>query len=418
MAEEKYLTVSAINNYISYKIQSDGALKDIYIKGEISNARYSKGHLYFVLKDEESEISAIMFSRDVSSLTFDVEDGCKVVVRASVSSYPKKGTYNLIVTQMKEFGKGLIYQRFLELKQKLEELGYFDPAHKKPIPEYPKRIGVITSANGDAVKDILSTIQKRYPLVEVRIYNALVQGPDAPVDLIKQVNKANEENLCDVLIIGRGGGSIEDLDCFNDPDLALTIYNSNIPIISGVGHENDFTICDFVSDLRAPTPTGAAVLAVKNMGDIIQSINSQLDKIRSIIVTLMNNSYTKVQYLGNLLKAHSPENYIKKLDTEYQNLLERLELSNPSKQIDDYLEELNNTKKNLDTYYGNNLVNKEHQFSKEIDKLILVNPLNIMKKGYTLVYKDDKLVKTSKELHTNDEVNIKFNDGDVLATIK
>lgn len=418
MAEEKYLSVSAINNYIAYKIQSDGALKDIYIKGEVSNARISKGHLYFVLKDEESEINAIMFARDVASLTFEVEDGSKVIVKASVSSYPKKGTYNLIVTQMKEYGKGLIYQRFLELKQKLEEAGYFDPAHKLPIPEYPERIGVITSANGDAIKDILSTIKKRYPLVEVRIYNALVQGPDAPKDLIKQIKKANDEKLCDCLIIGRGGGSIEDLDCFNDPDLAIEIYNSKIPIISGVGHENDFTICDFVSDLRAPTPTGAAVLAVKNLNDIIGTMNINLQRIRNIIVTLMNNSHSKVIHLTELLKAHSPENIINKLNDDYLNLMKRLELSSPAKTIDLYNESLEKSIKDLDTFYSKELVNKEHEFSKTIDKLILVNPLNIMKKGYTLVYKDEKLIKSKNELQSNDEVNIKFNDGDVKATIK
>ena len=418
MDEKKYLTVSALNRYIAYKIDSDFALKTVYIKGEISNARFSKGHLYFVLKDDESEISAIMFSSIAQNLNFVPEDGLKVLICASVNCYVKKGTYNLIVNKMEEYGKGLIYQRFIELKNKLEGLGLFDPEHKKAIPQYPKCIGVITSNNGDAIKDILSTIQKRYPLCEVRIYNALVQGPDAPASLINAIKLANSENLCDTLIIGRGGGAIEDLDCFNDPDLAYAIYDSNIPMISGVGHENDFTICDFVSDLRAPTPTGAAVAATQDRNMIIENINNLIVQLNSHYKHVLIYEFNRYSNLNTLLKANSPQNKIEKNELELNNLNKILSLYNLENRIDllkDNVIELNNY---LNNHYTNYLKHQEKNFSSIFDKLILVNPLNIMQKGYTLIYKDDNLIKTSKELKSNDDITIKFNDGSIDAIIK
>ena len=418
MDEKKYLTVSAINKYIAYKLDSDSALRELYIKGEISNARFSKGHLYFVLKDEESEISAIMFASLAQRLTFDPEDGLKVLVTASLSSYPKKGTYNLIVSKMEEFGKGLIYQRFLELKQKLETLGLFAPEHKKLVPKFPKHIGVITSDTGDAIKDILSTIQKRYPLSMVRIYKSLVQGPDAPESLINSIRRANEEEICDVLIIARGGGAIEDLDCFNDPNLAYAIYDSKIPIISGVGHENDFTICDFVADLRAPTPTGAAVLATPSLDEILKTLSEAIGKMDYSIINMLKNKYNEIKHLKELLDAHSPVNEIYKLSLSYNNLYERLIVSSPVKLIDSFESDIAILKKNLDTNYSHLLIKKENSFNSSIDKLILTKPLNIMKKGYTLVYKDDKLIKSQNDLFNNDEINIKFSDGDVRAVVK
>ena len=272
MAEQKYLTVSALNRYIAYKIDSDVALRTIYIKGEVSNARISKGHLYFVLKDEESEINAIIFSNILRNSSYIPIDGAKVLITGSISSYSKKGTYNLLVSKISEFGQGLIYQQFLELKTKLEKEGLFSIEHKKKLPAFPERIGVITSETGDALQDIRSTISNRYPITKVVLYKALVQGNDAPESLIKALKKADYDNLCDVLIIARGGGSIEDLNCFNDEELARTIYNLNTPIVSGVGHENDYTICDFVCDDRAPTPTGAAVRVTPDKNIIFQDI--------------------------------------------------------------------------------------------------------------------------------------------------
>ena len=287
MGEIKYLTVSALNRYIAYKIDSDVALKVVYIKGEVSNARISKGHLYFVLKDEESEISAIIFSNVLRNTKYVPSDGAKVLICGSVTSYAKRGGYNLIVSSIQEFGQGLIYQQFLELKNKLENEGLFDISHKKKIPEYPESIGVVTSETGDALQDILSTIKRRFPIAKVFLYKALVQGVDAPLSLIQALMKLDNDHLVDVVIIARGGGSIEDLSCFNSEDLARTIYNLNTPIVSGVGHENDYTICDFVSDDRAPTPTGAAVRVTPDKSSIIDSLNLNQNKLKSLYFSFL-----------------------------------------------------------------------------------------------------------------------------------
>lgn len=418
MDEKKYLTVTALNRYIAYKIDNDFALKSIYIKGEISNARFSKGHLYFVLKDEESEISAIMFASIAQTLNFVPEDGLKVLITASVNCYPKKGTYNLVVNKMEEYGKGLIYQRFIELKNKLESLGLFAPEHKKTIPHFPNTIGVITSNNGDAIKDIISTINKRYPICDVRIYNALVQGPDAPKSLIEAIKLANSENICDVLIIGRGGGAIEDLDCFNDPDLAYAIYDSAIPMISGVGHENDYTICDFVSDLRAPTPTGAAVPATTDKNIIFENINNMISHLNSYYKQILTIKYNEYSNYLTKLKATSPENIIEKQELSLNAYIKRLSLYNIDNKINGLENDISKLEKDLNNYYLNSFKSYTNKFQSVIDKLILVNPLNIMNKGYTLVYKDKKLIKSKEELHSRDEVSILFNDGEVSATIK
>jgi len=259
----KYLTVTALNKYIAYKIDNDPNLGFVYLQGELSNIRFSKEHLYFVIKDQDSEISGIMYSSSATKLTFMPKDGMKVLVSGKISVYQKKGTYNLIAITMSEAGLGALYQDFLFLKDKLEKEGLFAIEHKKPIPEYSEKIGVITSATADAFQDIKSTIAQRFPLAQIYLYPALVQGVDAPKSLIKALEQANKENIVDVIIIARGGGSFEDLSCFNDEKLARSIYASQIPIVSGVGHETDFTICDFVADERAPTPTGAAVRVTK-----------------------------------------------------------------------------------------------------------------------------------------------------------
>ena len=441
MSEIKYLTVSALNRYIAYKLDSDIALKVVYIKGEVSNARVSKGHLYFVLKDEESEISAIIFQNVLRNLKYLPKDGAKVLICGSVTSYAKKGGYNLIVSSIQEFGQGLIYQQFLELKEKLEKEGLFDSGHKKKIPEYPERIAVVTSDTGDALQDILSTIKRRYPIAKVFLYQALVQGADAPKSLIAALKKVDSDNLAEVVIIARGGGSIEDLSCFNDEELARTIYDLNMPIVSGVGHENDYTICDFVSDDRAPTPTGAAVRVTPDKAIILENIKANIDKLKSAynqninnyqnkLELLTNNHYFKnfgdlleektkeVNHLIDKLNSFSPNNVIIRYEDELKALSKRLELYNFSKKIDDLSNDLDNNVLMLKRNYLNIINNLENSYDKSLDKLILVNPLNIMKKGYTLVYKDDVLITKSKELKKDDIVDIVFHDGKVKANIK
>ena len=439
--EKKYLTVSALNKYISYKLDTDMALKSIYIKGEISNARLSKGHLYFVLKDEESELSAIIFYNVACKLTFIPKDGMKVYIHGSINSYSKKGTYNLIVNEIEEYGKGLIYQKFLELKDKLAKEGLFNPERKKKIPAFPMHIGVITSGTADAFHDIVSTVTKRFPLARIRLYPSLVQGNDAPSSLIKAINNANLENICDVLIIARGGGSIEDLNCFNDESLARVIASSKIPTVSGVGHEQDYTICDFVADLRAPTPTGAAVLVTNDKEVLFKNIDIYITNLKANILKCINaneklyseiinryglrnynnilNSYEVfLQQMQSRLVYLSPLNQLDLLEKEVINLDKRIYAVNIGEIIAKYNEKVADYDVQLVNGLKNKIIFEEKDLDYTIDKMITVNPLNIMKKGYTLVYKNDSLTTSANVLTKDDLIEIKYHDGVVKAKVE
>ncbi|HCF82998.1 MAG TPA: exodeoxyribonuclease VII large subunit [Ruminococcaceae bacterium] len=257
-----YLTGTALTKYLKYKFDSDENLRKVYIKGEISNYKlHTTGHLYFSIKDENSIIKAIMFSSNAKKLTFEPKEGMKVLVTGTVSVYPATGSYQIYVEALEEDGIGNLYIEFEKLKAKLASEGLFDPKYKKPIPEFPMNIGIVTASTGAAIRDILSTIKRRYPICKTYLFPCLVQGEFASADIVSKIKEANNYDL-DVLIVGRGGGSFEDLNCFNDEQVARTIFESKIPIISAVGHEVDLTIADFVADLRAPTPTGAAEMAV------------------------------------------------------------------------------------------------------------------------------------------------------------
>lgn len=437
--EDKYYTVSAITNYISYKLSTDVALKVVYIKGEMSNCRFSKGHLYFVLKDTESEISGIIFANIAKNLKFTPKDGMKVLITGSITPYAKRGTYNLLVNEIIEFGEGYLYQQFLQLKDHLQKLGLFSEDHKKPIPLFATKIGVITSDTGDALNDIVSTITKRFPLAKVYLYKALVQGSDSPKSLIKALDNCEKDSICDVVIIGRGGGSFEDLNAFNDEALAKRIYDFTIPIVSGVGHENDYTICDFVCDERAPTPTGAAVRVTVDQNVLINNINSLTSKadilINKIITQkeekfnkLTNNYYFKnfdltleskiqnINYLEERVKSLSPSLQVHNKIINFNQIVTRLNNLNIENKLDDsiYLldDKINFCHDNLINLINNYEISLNHL----LEKLVLVNPFNIMRKGYTLVYKDDKLVKSIHEINKDDELNLTFEDG--FSTVK
>lgn len=266
--QDKYVTISRINNYLKSYFDNNPHLQHVYLKGEISNFKnHTRGHLYFTLKDEESRLSAVMFQGYANTLNFNPEDGMNVLVEGRISCYPAQGTYQIYVEKMEVDGIGNLYIEFEKLKKKLASEGLFDEKYKKPIPKYPTKIGIITAPTGAAIKDILSTIKRRYPICETILFPCLVQGKSAAPDIVKQINTAQEYDL-DVIICGRGGGSIEDLWAFNEECVARAIFDSKIPIISAVGHEIDFTIADFVSDLRAPTPTGAAEMAVPTINDV------------------------------------------------------------------------------------------------------------------------------------------------------
>ena len=385
---DKYLTVTAVTKYIKYKIDTDDNLKCIFIKGEISNCKYhSTGHIYFSIKDENSILNAIMFSTNAKKLTFTPNDGMKVLITGRISVYEAAGRYQIYVEEMIEDGVGNSYAEFEKLKKKLETKGLFDSNHKKDIPKMPSKVGVITASTGAAIRDIVSTIKRRFPICEIYLFPSLVQGENASKDLVNKLLQADNYGV-DVIIIGRGGGSIEDLWAFNDEELANTIYNAKTPIISAVGHEVDFTICDFVSDLRAPTPTGAAELAVPNMSDIM--INLEHLKIR------LNESLNKKIDYNKLLLNNLKNSFVLKNPM--------LLYENKKQNIDLYFEKLNNM-------MNYRLERTNTKFSNLINKLELLNPLSVLSKGYSVTYKDDKVIKDASKLKKNDSVTIRLYNG-------
>ena len=392
---EKYLTVSTINRYIKYKLDTDENLQNVLIKGEISNFKaHATGHLYFSIKDETSKINAIMFNGNAKNLKFNPVDGTKVLIKGRISVYEATGNYQIYVTDMQEDGVGNLYIAFEKLKKKLKEEGLFDQQYKKSIPKYPSKIGVVTANTGAAIKDILSTIKRRYNLAQVILFPSLVQGELASNDIVRNIKLAENYDL-DVLIVGRGGGSIEDLWPFNEENVARAIFECSIPIISAVGHEIDYTIADYVADLRAPTPTAAAELAVPNMIDLLNNIN-QL-KIR------INENMRKEINVNKLRLERFKKSYILKNPLVlYENKKQKLDMS---------LEKLNNIIKLKLENNKNLLVNM-------IDKLNILNPLNILKRGYSLTYKDDEIIKSVKQVKNNDSLKIKLSDGNILVNVK
>ena len=296
---ENYRTITEINNYIKTILDNNSFLNVVYLKGEISNFKnHTRGHLYFTLKDDESRISAVMFYNNASKLNFKPEDGMNVLIKGRISSYPAQGTYQIYVDTMDLDGIGNLYIEFEKLKEKLFKEGLFDKDHKKEIPKYPQKIGIVTAPTGAAVRDIMSTIKRRYPICETILFPSLVQGENAASDIVRQIKRADLYNL-DILIVGRGGGSIEDLWAFNEEIVAKAIYEANTPIISAVGHEPDFTISDFVADLRAPTPTGAAEMAVPTILEINTLINQYKLRLNKNIKNLVNNKFIKFKNLEN-----------------------------------------------------------------------------------------------------------------------
>ena len=392
---DKYLTISQINEYVKMRIDSDANLKKVFLKGEISNFKnHTRGHLYFTLKDDESRLSAVMFQSQAASLKFTPEDGMNVLVEGRISCYPAQGTYQIYVEKMEMDGLGNLYLEYEKLKKKLAEEGLFDEKYKKPIPKYPRKIGIVTASTGAAIKDILSTIKRRYPICETILFPSLVQGAGAAPDVAKQIKTAQEYDL-DVLIVGRGGGSIEDLWAFNEEIVARAIFESDVPIISAVGHEIDFTIADYVADLRAPTPTGAAEMAVPVLTDVKNNIDNYKIRLRENIIKTLKQSELRL----NKVK----DSFI---------------LSNPLAMYEVKEEKLNNYITVLNKYINEILINKKHVLKLDLNSLKLLNPVNIMEKGYSLVKVKDKIIKESSNLNKGDTLDIKLYKGEVIAEVK
>ena len=364
MNKDKYLTVGALTRYIKYKIDNDEHLKTVFLKGEISNFKmHSTGHLYFSIKDETSKINAIMFSRSAKNITFTPQEGSKVLVMGRISVYEATGNYQIYVEEMLEDGVGNLYIAFEKLKEKLSKEGLFEEIYKKPIPKIPRKIGIITAPTGAAIKDILSTIKRRFPICETILFPSLVQGEYAKEDIVKNIKLANTYDL-DVIILGRGGGSIEDLWPFNEETVAREIFASRIPIISAVGHEVDFTIADFVADLRAPTPTGAAEMAVPNMIDIKNQIKQLNIRLNENINKKIKLKKLKIESLKNSYVIKNPmlmyENKKQKLDITKENIIRLLKekISNNKNKLENIKNNyILKNPENLYINHKNNLIN-------------------------------------------------------------
>ena len=408
---EKYLTVSAVTRYLKAKFDVDENLQTVYLKGEISNFKaHTSGHFYFSLKDENSKINAIMFRSNASKVIFTPADGMKVLVTGRISVYEAMGSYQIYVDEMLEDGVGNLYIAFEQLKKKLQAEGLFDEAHKKPIPRIPKRVGIVTASTGAAIRDIMTTIKRRFPICETILFPTLVQGENAKDDIVRNIKRAEDYDL-DVLIVGRGGGSIEDLWPFNEEVVARAIYDCKIPVISAVGHEVDFTIADFVADLRAPTPTAAAELAVPNMSDLKKHIDQ-------LSIRLNESIYKKVNYLKLYLDSVKNSFVIKNPGVMFENKKQNLDLMNTKLnelmlgKVDKMKNELEKIKKsyvltNPKLLYKDNIVCLRNI----IDKLELLNPLNILSRGYSITYLDDKALKSVKEVKKDDVLKVKLYDG-------
>lgn len=416
MNNEVSLTVTDINNYIKNIVDGDFFLSNVTLKGEISNLKFhTRGHLYFSLKDENSKINAVMFNYKNLGLNFIPKDGMNVIVKGKVSVFTTGGSYQITVSNMKEDGIGNLYILFEELKRRLEREGLFSPEHKKKLPRIPKKVGVITASTGAAVKDIISTINRRFPLTEIILFPTLVQGVGAKENIVKMINEANESDV-DVIILGRGGGSIEDLWAFNEEIVARAIYNSNKPIVSAVGHEIDFTISDFVSDMRAPTPTGAAELVVPSKVEIQSYLNDYKGRIISVINKKIK-SYTDT--FSKLKSTYILKNPISMYEIDEQkldNMLEKLG-SIMTYKLEREKSKLNNLSKMISPNMLNRLDKEKIKLENIETKLNLLNPENILKKGYSLTLVEGKIIKSINSVKKGSIIDTKFSDGIIKSEV-
>ena len=416
--EQEYIKISELNNYIKSLLDKDIYLNKVYLKGEISNFKnHTRGHLYFTLKDDESRISAVMFQSSAVKLTFMPEDGMNVLVSGRISAYPAQGSYQIYVDKMEVDGLGALYIKYEKLKKKLATLGLFNKEHKVPIPKYPEKIGVITASTGAAVKDIMSTIKRRYPICEVILFPCLVQGKDAAPDIVRQIKRADEYGL-DTIIVGRGGGSIEDLWAFNEEIVAYAIYECNTPIISAVGHEIDWTIADFAADLRAPTPTGAAEMAVPTVLDVNTLIDNYKIRLNKNIKNMVNTKFIKLRSLKNSFILKNPMSMYEVKEQKLDSLMDGLN-KNIKLVLTDKENKLN--KINMSIIFQNpyNLIkDKKIKFDLLLNTLKLVNPLGILEKGYSLTTINNKIIKNKDEVKINDIIDIRLHIGQIKAEVK
>ena len=393
---QQVLSISQLNEYIRGKLDHDTLLNGVAVRGEISNYKmYPSGHHYFTLKDENSQLKCVMFKGNAMRLRFRPDNGVKVIAMGKISVYPRDGVYQLYCTSMTMDGIGDLYAAFEQLKAKLAAQGLFDPAHKKPIPKYPGTIGIITSSAGAAIHDMLRILRKRYPLTQVRLLPVRVQGAEAPGEIAAAIRYANYYRLADLLIVGRGGGSIEDLWAFNDEQVAYAIYESHIPVISAVGHEPDVTISDYVADLRAATPSNAAELAVQDR----QALEQNLDAMNAAMATALSRQLRAArQHLDVLSKSaalQSPMGYLQQRQKSLQMLQNRLVAAE------------------------NQCISRNNQrYIALTAKLDAMSPLKVLTRGYAMAQTEGgEVVRSVAQVNPGDQINVSFSDGSLLATV-
>ena len=414
--QEKYISISQLTRYIKFKFDTDENLKRVYLKGEISNFKaHTRGHYYFTLKDESSRINAVMFSSSVSRMKFQPEDGMKVLVTGRISVYEATGGYQIYVDEMIEDGVGNLYIQFEQLKKKLAAEGLFKEEHKRPIPKMPTRIGIVTASTGAAIRDILSTIRRRWPLTETILFPSLVQGASAAPNIVRQIEKAQDYDL-DVLIVGRGGGSIEDMWCFNEEAVARAIYHSQVPVISAVGHEVDFTIADFVADLRAPTPTGAAEMAVPSKKDILEYMNQLCVRLDQSMENLILSFRKRLDTIQKSYILENPASIYQMKEQKFDTLLDKLQMvmkgmtSRERLRFDHLLQSAS---------YGmtQNMNHQIHRFEKSMGRLEILNPLLTIGRGYSITKKNSKVISSISDLQEKDILEIELKDGMIDAEV-
>lgn len=461
--EKTYITITQLSKYLKYKFDEDLNLRKIYLKGEISNFKaHTRGHYYFTLKDEGSRINALMFASSTKKLQFFPQDGMKVLVTGKVTIYEATGGYQIYVDNMLEDGIGNLYVAFEQLKKRLAEEGLFNKENKKKIPRIPKKVGIVTAPTGAAIRDILTTIKRRYPICETILFPALVQGKEAADDIAKKIEIANTYDI-DTLIVGRGGGSIEDLWPFNEEIVARAIYNSKVPIISAVGHEVDFTIADFVADLRAPTPTAAAELAVCDINTILDYLNKAKSRSYNAINNLIDTQNLLLSKLTNSYVLKKPTNIyevkeqnldllIDRLNRSISNITEKYKirlfkssnsyiLNNPRMlyytKYESFKNIYNNLNKNINRIVEKNKIRlfkssnsyilnnpsmlykfKNQNLDNLISKLEVLNPMNTIKRGYAIIRDNDIVISSIKDVKNNDKLTINLKDGFILTKIE
>ncbi|CAD2073725.1 exodeoxyribonuclease 7 large subunit [Jeotgalicoccus coquinae] len=439
MDSTKYLSVQSLTKYIKYKFEKDPYLQRVFLKGELSNVKHhSNGHIYFSIKDDKSVISAVMFRYDAEKLNFKPEEGQNVLLAGNITLYEARGQYQIYVKEMQIDGIGQLFLKLEQNKELLKKKGYLNPEHKKPIPAFPEHIAIVSSSTSAAIKDMITTLTRRYPLVKVTLLNTYVQGGRSQESVLTNLSRADRLGV-DTVILARGGGSIEDLWTFNELEVALQVFNMNTPVITGVGHETDSTLVDYVSDLRAPTPTAAAEQAVPNIRDLNLRLGELHRQFDSLIMSKIDRSKKHLESLADYYKFKNPnllyteqteklrdltmtlDNYMSSSLLQHRHLLDRntaaLSYNNPAPRIRDSKQEQKRMEDELKRRMKTVLDRKTERLAGNINVLESVSPVQILKRGYSYTTFNNKIVTEAKNLKVGDVIETSFNQGTVSAKV-